>query len=235
MPSGPPVVCQQCAASTFQTAAPFSCPVCGQQLNAPTDVCVNALCSQPGLRYFEFNHAIAMKTGELDTAVKRHKYGQKWGWGVIFARVLLGHLARDQDLGAADLIIPMPGLSRPEVGATPGWDHVGHVIESAIEQADVPYPFRLDPPVIVKGRPTGQMAATRSMSERTALANDIYEALEVIDQGAVASKTIVVFDDVFTTGSTLNAVARRLREAGARRVLGVTLARQPWAGRSAVD
>jgi predicted amidophosphoribosyltransferase len=44
----------------------------------------------------------------------------------------------------------------------------------------------------------------------------------------VAGKTIMVYDDVFTGGHTLNAVARRLREAGAVKVVGLALARQPW-------
>jgi predicted amidophosphoribosyltransferase len=34
---------------------------------------------------------------------------------------------------------------------------------------------------------------------------------------------------VFTDGLNLNAVAKKLRAAGAAQVCGVTLARQPWA------
>jgi predicted amidophosphoribosyltransferase len=49
-----------------------------------------------------------------------------------------------------------------------------------------------------------------------------------VDPTAVVGQRIIVIDDVFTTGNTLNAVARRLREAGAAAVAGITLARQPW-------
>lgn len=225
---GPPRICQECAAATLEPASPFYCSVCGQRLDTEQDRCGNRLCSDPN-RYFEFNHAIAMKTGELDRAIKRHKYNGKAGWGIIFARVLLGHLARDPAITATDLIIPMPSQPLPPgVTSRRGRDHSGWVIESAAEQDDVGYNFRADPPVIIKTQATNRMATTTGYGERLTVAGEIYAALEVVDSTAIAGATIVVVDDVFTTGNTLNAVARRLREAGAHAVRGITMARQPW-------
>ena len=43
--------------------------------------------------------------------------------------------------------------------------------------------------------------------------------------GQVRGKTVLVVDDVFTTGATLEACARALKRAGAAQVHGVTLAR----------
>jgi competence protein ComFC len=45
------------------------------------------------------------------------------------------------------------------------------------------------------------------------------------DEKSVHQKTIVLVDDVFTTGSTLNACAQALKSAGASRVYGITLGR----------
>lgn len=225
--SGPPQVCQQCAAETLQPASPYYCSVCGQRLATAQSTCGNSLCSDPG-RQFEFNHAIAMKTGLLDHAIKQYKYEKNPGWGIIFARVLLGHLARDPEISTTDLIIPMPAEALPPgVTSRRGIDHSGWVVESAAEQDDMGYRFHADPPVIVKTRGTNRMAGARH-SKRLAIAGDIYDALQVVDPAAVGGETVVVVDDVFTTGNTLNTVARRLREAGARTVRGITLARQPW-------
>lgn len=228
---GPPMVCARCAVATMERPA-FPCAVCGQRRATATAPCGNGLCSSPD-RWFEYNRAIALKTGALERAIKAHKYPPPVpGWGVIFARVLLGYLAYDRDLATADMIIPMPGSPLPSGTPRAGHDHTGWVIESAIQQSlpDLRFPFRVDPPVIVKTTPTGSMVTAAGIGGRAARAVEIYQSLQVVDPSAVRGRSIVVFDDVFTTGSTLNVVARRLREAGAVRVRGLTMARQPWWG-----
>jgi predicted amidophosphoribosyltransferase len=218
--TGPAWLCQWCAAQTLEPAAPYYCAVCGQALESAASRCGNVLCRATD-RTFAFNRAIAMKTGTLDSAIKLHKYQGRVGWAIIFARVLLGYLDSHPDVSNAGLIIPMPA-------ATPGHGHTGRVIQSAIEQDERGYPFHLDPPVIVKTAKTAQMVATTSAAERRTAASELYDALLVPDPAAVRGKFIVVFDDVFTSGNTLNTVAKRLREAGAAQVAGLTLARAPW-------
>jgi predicted amidophosphoribosyltransferase len=50
-------------------------------------------------------------------------------------------------------------------------------------------------------------------------------AFRVRDKAAIAGRTIVLVDDVFTTGSTADACARALKRAGAKRVELVSWAR----------
>jgi predicted amidophosphoribosyltransferase len=168
-----------------------------------------------------------MKTGELDKAIRNHKYDGRWGWGIIFARVVLGYLPTWPLLPHIDLIIPMPAYLPP---GTPrqGNDQAGWTLQSAIDQDDIDYPIRVDPPVIVKTAATEKMASTRSLGERQMIGAMVYHVLQVVDPSAVRGKVVAVYDDVFTSGTTLDAVARRLREAGASEVFGLTLARAPW-------
>lgn len=217
---GPRRLCQSCAAATLEHAEP-ECPVCGQQLRSPRALCGNYLCRQPAVRHFHRSTSIALKTGPLDASIRRHKYEGKSGWALIFARVLLGQL--EQNPPDADLIIPMPASpSSP-------YDHAKAVVRAAIDQDDIGFPLRADPPVIIRRSAADRMAGAR-FADRRRISDEIYASLVLPDPSAVIAKNIAVFDDVFTTGHTLNAVARKLREEGAAQVTGIMLARQPWSG-----
>jgi len=50
-------------------------------------------------------------------------------------------------------------------------------------------------------------------------------AFYIKDIAAVKGKSVIVVDDVFTTGTTLNEIAKQLRLAGAERIAAVTVAR----------
>jgi ComF family protein len=50
-------------------------------------------------------------------------------------------------------------------------------------------------------------------------------AFETAEPERVRQRTVVLIDDVMTTGATLSACARALKRAGALRVIGLTLAR----------
>jgi predicted amidophosphoribosyltransferase len=50
-------------------------------------------------------------------------------------------------------------------------------------------------------------------------------AFEIVDRMAVKGRTILLVDDVTTTGNTLNECARMLKRAGSKEVFCLTLAR----------
>ena len=55
--------------------------------------------------------------------------------------------------------------------------------------------------------------------------DNVRGAFRAIPSPAISSKTLLLVDDVMTTGSTLHEAARALRQAGATRILVATLAR----------
>lgn len=118
----------------------------------------------------------------------------------------------------------MPAYLEPHQ-AGKGNDHTGYVIERAILEEDEDLPFVLDPPLIEKTRATPRMRDTTSLIERQIAAHELYAALHVPGPARVRGRRVMVYDDVFTAGSSLNAVAMRLKASGAVNVYGLTLAR----------
>ncbi len=98
----------------------------------------------------------------------------------------------------------------------------------AAELDETSLPFALDPLVLVKTGPTPALVGLKWSARRDVCRDELPKVLRVPDPARVEGRRILVYDDVFTDGLNLNAVAKKLREAGAIRVCGVTLARQPW-------
>jgi len=173
-----------------------------------------------------------MKTGALEQAILTWKNDKhKWGWGLIFSRVVLGFLYDNIDCAKLfDSIIPSPNFHQS--GQVTPEDHTAYVIDQAAQQDTMGLPFRLNPSLIIKRQNTRRMRETASLSDREIIAaQEIRPAIYVPRPHAVSGQRILVYDDVFTTGHTLNETARALRQAGAVEVCQVTLARQPWSSR----
>ena len=119
-------------------------------------------------------------------------------------------------LVAADLVVPVP--LHPRRRWARGFNQARDLA------------LRLGPPV------ADVLRRTRYTRPQTALAAgrrraNVAGAFELSYRGtfrmrhAIAGRTVVVADDVLTTGATLEACARALRAAGARAVFGLTAAR----------
>jgi predicted amidophosphoribosyltransferase len=168
---------------------------------------------------------MAQRTGVLERRINDYKYKDVEGWGWIFGRLLAGYLQETFETpGHHRVIMPMPTYTG--IDGRP-WDHTRLVVERASKEDDR-WPFELD--VMRKNGPSPRMMGT-SWRERQAIADrDLAPVLEVVQPGKVKGKRVLVYDDVFTSGTTLRVVAQKLLAAGAKEVDGVVLARQPFRG-----
>lgn len=224
-------LCYACAVRTMEGLAPFEtrCETCDRPLPEGGKSCPNVVCRMDSDdRGFEWNFAIAMKSGVLERGLIRYKYHGQWGWRLIFSRLLVGFLDQhEQGFHDFDLIIPSPTYVGKEEGARRD-DHIAPIVFAARELSNE-WPFHVDPPLIVRTKHVPSMVSRASFGERIAAAEtDLRAALAVPHPERVEGKAIAIFDDTFTTGLTLREVARALRSTGARRVCGITLMRQPW-------
>ncbi len=80
---------------------------------------------------------------------------------------------------------------------------------------------KVRPDMLFKTRSTPSQTGL-SLKERKRNVSGVFSCHEV-----KPGKDVIIFDDVFTTGATAAAAARVVKEAGARRVFVLTLARTP--------
>jgi predicted amidophosphoribosyltransferase len=222
---GPPAVCVACARSAIELTGAERCAVCSQTLGDDGQ-CANRLCHDPHRRITRIR-AIAVHSGELRSANHRLKYEGKWGWAAIFGRLLLGSLEAEYRPEDLDIIIANPTYTGPG-GAVLA--HTERVVEAA-EREDLSgrWPFDVATPrAIVKTSSTSRSAG-QSFASKQAAAAELPSALAIPDPSRIRDGRILVYDDVCTTGSQLDALARHLITAGgARSVEAIVLARAPW-------
>lgn len=226
--TGTPAICSECAGQTFERLSARRCGVCDLPGDQP---CGNPLCSSYMYdRIFDRNHTVAMRSGVLEKAINAYKYGGVKEWAVIFARVLVGKLESEREaFSPFDLIVASPTFIGQ--GAARNWNHTRLVLERASQIAPE-WPFDLDElAAIIKTTASEPMVGKNWKQRRVVAEGSLRDSLRITSPARARGKRILVYDDVFTDGQTLNEVARALRSAGARSVSGITLARQPWRDR----
>jgi ComF family protein len=157
--------------------------------------------------------AFAAFGGALATAIRRLKYGDR----PDLARPL-GDLLRRAVSEVApriELVVPVPLHVRRL--AHRGYNQSALLASRLARGLSVP----CSPLALVRRVDTPPQAEL-ARAERLTNVADVFDAAR---RSSVRGRRIALVDDVATTGATLGACARALRDAGAAHVLGVVIAR----------
>jgi ComF family protein len=119
--------------------------------------------------------------------------------------------------GAVPLVIPVPLHKRKR--SERGFNQAELIARAAVKC--LPQPVEIATGILVRQRATISQVG---LSREQRIAN-MSDAFWVRDRRRVPGRTVIVVDDVMTTGTTLSECARVLKQAGAKRVWAATVAR----------
>lgn len=154
-------------------------------------------------------HAAFAYGGPLARAITRLKFQRREALARSMGELLRVQLA--QHLDPASAVVPVP--STPARLRTRGFSPPRELCRGWVP--------RVEPRALARPHDAPpQVGATRSV--RLA---QVRGAFRVVRPGAVEGRAITLVDDVVTTGATLTACASALREAGARSITALALAR----------
>lgn len=185
------------------------CAACGLPLQA-TEQSSCAICLARPPRIARTRAAVAYDDLSRNVAI-RLKYARK----VALARTMARYMAPLVECGDDRLLVPVP-LHRTRLWGR-GFNQSALVAHELSERLGIV----ADPLVLRRTRSTPPLKGMTALQRRKTVAG----AFEVRDKRAIAGKTVVLVDDVLTTGSTAEACARTLKRAGAARVELVSWAR----------
>ncbi len=206
-------VCRTCLDIPKQDDAPYFCVSCRTPFQNPYPLDENGRCAlcQKGMRVFDAAYSYGAYEGVLRDLIHIYKYGRVETLSRPLADLLRAALPRDEQW---DVVTAVPLHWRRRWGR--GFN------QSELLARDI---ARGSGARIVRARRRVRATPAQAGLSRTARRRNVTAAFRARRGAAVAGRRILLIDDVLTTGSTAAACARALKDAGAARVIVLTVAR----------
>ncbi|MFH1665383.1 MAG: ComF family protein [Candidatus Omnitrophota bacterium] len=194
------------------TSISVICPACEHTIasgKAPPPACSEHISLILSCRYY---------TGVVRNTIKQFKYGRKQRMARAFEDIIRLTSRSDNRFGAlADLIIPVPIHWRKRHAR--GFNQA-EVIAKTLS-GTIAVPVSANNLIKIKNTPP---QITRTKPERM---RNLTGSFAVRQPSSGKNKTILLVDDVMTTGATLDTCAAELLSSGAKEIYAFTLARTP--------
>jgi len=193
------------------------CKTCWHRL-PKIDNAQNQKRSRANLDFAESQISKFLAVWEFNTAVQEiiHeiKFFGKKSLSKFVGRELADLMTHDKDYCGVDLIIPVP-LHKTRLRER-GFNQSLLLSQAISTLTNIP----------VKEKVLKRIRFTRPQSQLNAFERqqNVKDAFRVIDSSAIKGKTVVLVDDVLTTGSTMLACAESLESAGVAKIFALTAA-----------
>ena len=211
-------ICQPCLASLGRWTGPL-CRKCGRPLVSPVaaEGLTAPLCHgcRRGLYDFDFARSYGAYSPAMARAIVLLKYHQVTPLAGWFAGRLLPLAREHASQFAADVVVPVP--LHPARQRERGYNQAEMIARPLARQIGLPCRSCL----LVRTRPRPEKLRL-TLRERW---RSVRNAFVTCEGSQVDKLRVILVDDVLTTGVTLDACSRALRQAGATYVAALTVAR----------
>ncbi|MFN6961285.1 MAG: ComF family protein [Rhodocyclaceae bacterium] len=197
-------VCAACAADLPHLEGPL-CPICATPLAMPANACGNCLKSPPA---FDATIAPLRYAFPVDALVHQLKFGCRLASADFLSRCMLEGAHPE-----GDLLMPVP-LSRQRL-AERGFNQALEIARPLAKALGL----SLDAACLFRQRETLPQSRLPWRARR----GNVRRAFAC--RRNLAGLTVIVVDDVMTSGATLDTVAHTLKDCGASRVINWVAAR----------
>lgn len=201
-----------CLCDTCLKTLPFitgeTCSKCGIP-SAGGNYCLN--CKREG-RNFETHRSVFSYTGVVVNTIQAYKYSN-----AKYLAQYLGNLVVDKyiKLGwCIDVVIPVPLHTFREKER--GYNQA-YLLAKQFKNTNL----AINTTALVRTKYVVQQAR---LTKRERIVN-LKQSFKVVDKKAVAGKTVLLIDDIFTTGNTIDACANALIAGGVKKVYALTVCR----------
>ena len=166
----------------------------------------------PGLKKLEFVIAAYPYTGRLRKSFINYKFNSQRAYSSVFSKLLFNAVSKFYKPGDFDIIVPVP-LSKQRLNER-GYNQAELISEELAKMLGVTH----TPAAIFRVRNTPPQSSVAGNARIT----NVHKAF-IADATVVKDKKILLVDDIYTIGSTMEECARELTEKGAKSVAGAVV------------
>ena len=187
------------------------CRVCGGEVYGELDICDDCV-GNP--HKFDKSYCILEYRDDVRSKILALKNTRASHLAIPFSDILLDEYNKLN--WPVDVIIPVPIHTSREKSR--GYNQSELLCNALSESTGL-----VDTSILIREIDTPHQTGLNRENRK----KNVHSAFKVLDRAKVKGKNILIVDDIYTTGTTLDECTRALKKAGASKVFALCLARTP--------